>query len=320
MPQYFAEYGLDLPLADDWAGFAASDAPAMLGVCPLHAGFAWPAARLAVVTEAELYAGRGAAHAPRRRPPQQRRRDAARPVRAQRRRPGGARAARHRPLPGPGHARPRRRRDRVPAARSTPTTTSSTCRCRSLHVIGRYSGASPEAAPLHKLGSGQWDKAKTQRREAGARHRGGAAQPLRAARGAPGPRVRLQRRTTTKRFADGFGFEETPDQQARDRGGDRRPQVAASRWTGWSAATSASARPRSRCARPSSRWPTASRSRCWCRRRCSPSSTSRPSPTASPTGRCSIAELSRFRSARKRRPRSRAWPTAASTSSSAPTS
>ncbi len=35
------------------------------------------------------------------------------------------------------------------------------------------------------------------------------------------------------------------------------------------------------------------------RPRCSPSSTSRPSPTASPTGRCAIAELSRFRSARK---------------------
>ena len=29
-----------------------------------------------------------------------------------------------------------------------------------LGVIGRYSGAPPEAAPLHKLGSGQWDKAK----------------------------------------------------------------------------------------------------------------------------------------------------------------
>ncbi len=29
-----------------------------------------------------------------------------------------------------------------------------------LHLIGRYSGASPEAAPLHELGSGQWEKAK----------------------------------------------------------------------------------------------------------------------------------------------------------------
>ncbi len=29
-----------------------------------------------------------------------------------------------------------------------------------LHVISRYSGAEPESAPLHTLGSGQWDKAK----------------------------------------------------------------------------------------------------------------------------------------------------------------
>ena len=29
-----------------------------------------------------------------------------------------------------------------------------------LHLIGRYTGVSAEEAPLHKLGSGQWDKAK----------------------------------------------------------------------------------------------------------------------------------------------------------------
>lgn len=29
-----------------------------------------------------------------------------------------------------------------------------------LHLIGRYTGVSPEEAPLHKLGSGQWEKAK----------------------------------------------------------------------------------------------------------------------------------------------------------------
>src|SRR3972149_5729340 len=29
-----------------------------------------------------------------------------------------------------------------------------------LHVISRYSGGAPETAPLHKLGSGAWDKAK----------------------------------------------------------------------------------------------------------------------------------------------------------------
>jgi len=35
----------------------------------------------------------------------------------------------------------------------------------SLHLISRYSGASPESAPLHKLGSSQWEKAKRKARE-----------------------------------------------------------------------------------------------------------------------------------------------------------
>jgi transcription-repair coupling factor (superfamily II helicase) len=64
-------------------------------------------------------------------------------------------------------------------------------------------------------------------------------------------------------FADGFGFEETPDQARPPSTPSSRTWPRASRWTGWSAATSASARPRSRCAPPSSRSPTASRWRCW---------------------------------------------------------
>ena len=61
-----------------------------------------------------------------------------------------------------------------------------------LAVISRYSGAQAEAAPLHKLGSGQWDKRSRARRETGARHRGRAARALRPARRAPGPRLRAQ--------------------------------------------------------------------------------------------------------------------------------
>ena len=72
--------------------------------------------------------------------------------------------------------------------------------------------------------------------------------------------------------------------------GHRRGQgghgVGACRWTGWSAATSASARPRSPCGRCSRRSRTASRRRSWCPPRCWPSSTSRPSPSASPATRC----------------------------------
>ncbi len=82
-----------------------------------------------------------------------------------------------------------------------------------LHVIGRYSGADPENAPLHTLGSGQWEKAK---RKAAAQARDTAAELLniyarRAARQGHAFRFEAQ---DYERFADGFGFEETPDQLA----------------------------------------------------------------------------------------------------------
>ena len=83
-----------------------------------------------------------------------------------------------------------------------------------LHLIGRYSGASPEAAPLHELGSGQWDKAKKTRRAPGARHRSRAPESLRAARRAQGSRIHASRRTTTRRSPTGFRSRRPPDQQA----------------------------------------------------------------------------------------------------------
>ena len=80
-----------------------------------------------------------------------------------------------------------------------------------LHVISRYSGASPEDAPLHSLGSGQWEKAK---RKAAEQVRDTAAEllePVRAACAAQGPRLRILGHDY-QNFADSFGFEETPDQ------------------------------------------------------------------------------------------------------------
>ncbi|MBF6616592.1 MAG: transcription-repair coupling factor [Candidimonas sp.] len=82
-----------------------------------------------------------------------------------------------------------------------------------LHVIARYSGADPESAPLHQLGSGQWDKA---RRKAARQVRDAAAELLalyaqRAAR--EGHRFKLPV-NDYQAFAEGFGFEETPDQAA----------------------------------------------------------------------------------------------------------
>jgi len=82
-----------------------------------------------------------------------------------------------------------------------------------LHVIARYSGADPDAAPLHQLGSGQWDKA---RRKAAKQVRDTAAELLdlyakRAARQGHTFKLPLH---DYDAFAEGFGFEETPDQAA----------------------------------------------------------------------------------------------------------
>src|SRR5437870_6440577 len=56
MQQYFAEYGLRPALVDGFAAFVAGDSKIALCVAPLAGGFVWPAAKLAFVTEAELYA------------------------------------------------------------------------------------------------------------------------------------------------------------------------------------------------------------------------------------------------------------------------
>ena len=82
-----------------------------------------------------------------------------------------------------------------------------------LHVISRYLGGDPDAAPLHKLGSGQWEKAK---RRAMEKARDTAAEllnlyALRAAR--QGHAFPLSEHDLDA-FAEGFGFEETPDQLA----------------------------------------------------------------------------------------------------------
>ncbi|RZI58846.1 MAG: transcription-repair coupling factor [Rubrivivax sp.] len=82
-----------------------------------------------------------------------------------------------------------------------------------LHLISRYTGVSAEEAPLHKLGSGQWDKA---RRKAAEQVRDTAAELLnlyarRAAR--EGHAFRYSPHDY-EAFAASFGFEETPDQRA----------------------------------------------------------------------------------------------------------
>lgn len=82
----------------------------------------------------------------------------------------------------------------------------------SLHVIGRYTGMSPEHAPLHKLGGDQWSKVKE---KAIKRIRDVAAELLEihAKRAVKQGYVFDVKNIEYAAFADAFPFEETPDQQ-----------------------------------------------------------------------------------------------------------
>ena len=82
----------------------------------------------------------------------------------------------------------------------------------SLHLISRYSGADEENAPLHRLGTDKWTKAK---RKAAEKIRDVAAELLdiyarREAR--PGQSLEVPKQDYAS-FSAGFPFEETPDQE-----------------------------------------------------------------------------------------------------------
>src|SRR5690606_13210572 len=84
---------------------------------------------------------------------------------------------------------------------------------QSLHLVSRYTGTAPEHAPIHRLGSEQWSKAK---RRAAEKARDAAAELLdiyarRAAR--QGHAFRIAEADYEK-FANDFPFEETPDQES----------------------------------------------------------------------------------------------------------
>ena len=82
-----------------------------------------------------------------------------------------------------------------------------------LHLISRYTGVSSEEAPLHRLGSGQWDKA---RRKAAEQVRDTAAELLNlyARRAAREGMSHPYSAHDYEAFAASFGFEETADQRA----------------------------------------------------------------------------------------------------------
>ncbi len=212
MQQYFAEYGLKPVVVADWAAFIASDASPALAVAPLHTGFAWPAGNLAVITEAELYATavrRAGKRETRRSNVDAMLRDLSEmrvgdPVVHEQHGIGRYLGLTTLDL-GDGPNEFLHLLYANDAKLYVPVS--------SLHLISRYSGASPEAAPLHELGSGQWDKAK---KKAAQRAHDTAAELLnlyaqRAAREGHAFKFNVH---DYEAFAEGFGFEETADQAA----------------------------------------------------------------------------------------------------------
>ncbi len=213
MREYFSEYGLATAPATDFGSFANSTARIMLGAAPLTGGFTARDAGLVIVTESELYAAtaraRGGRNDAKRTSVEGMVRDLAElrvgdPVVHVEHGVGryqglvsldiGDGENEFLALDYAGAAKLY-----VPVAQ--------------LHVISRYAGGPPEHAPLHQLGSEQWEKAK---RKAAGQVRDTAAELLaiyaqRAARQGHSFDVKTH---DLEAFAEGFGFEETPDQAA----------------------------------------------------------------------------------------------------------
>jgi len=211
LAELFAEYGLRPETSADLPGFLAGASKVSLGVAPLHEGFVL--GQLAFITETELYAGS----------PTRRTRHAAQkkasldnwlrdltelkvgdPVVHEQHGIARYQGLIHMDL-GEGDTEFLELHYANEAKLYVPVS--------QLHVISRYSGADPEAAPLHALGSQQWEKAK---RKAALQARDTAAELLalyarRAARQGHAFEFTVH---DYEAFADGFGFEETVDQAA----------------------------------------------------------------------------------------------------------
>lgn len=215
LQQYFAEFDLALAPVEGFDGFLQSDAKLMLGVAPLHAGFEWSAGKqqLVFITETELYAGSG-------RRAGKKKQEGVTQVESMVRDLSELKIGdpvvhinhgigRYMGLTSMDLGEGETEFLHLEYAKDTKLYVPVS----QLHVISRYSGASPDDAPLHSLGSGQWEKAK---RKAAEQVRDTAAELLNlyARRALRQGHAFAYSAHDYERFADSFGFDETPDQAA----------------------------------------------------------------------------------------------------------
>ncbi|WP_207393423.1 transcription-repair coupling factor [Duganella aceris] len=214
LQQYFNEYDLDLTPVEGFDGFVGSDAKLMLGVAPLHAGFELSDGKqnLIFITETELYAGSG-------RRVGKKKQEAVTQVESMVRDLSELKIGD--PVVHINHGIGRYmgltsmdlgEGDTEFLHLEYAKETKLYVPVSQLHVISRYSGASPDDAPLHTLGSGQWEKAK---KRAAEQIRDTAAELLNlyARRALRQGHSFEYSAHDYERFADSFGFDETPDQQ-----------------------------------------------------------------------------------------------------------
>ncbi|MGW8392132.1 transcription-repair coupling factor [Pseudoduganella sp. HUAS MS19] len=212
LQQYFAEFDLAPALVEGFDGFLASEAKVVLGVSPLHAGFELDEG-IAFITETELYAGSG-------RRAGRKKQEAVTQVESMVRDLSELKIGdpvvhinhgigRYMGLVSMDLGEGETEFLHLEYAKESKLYVPVS----QLHVISRYSGASPDDAPLHTLGSGQWDKAK---RKAAEQVRDTAAELLNlyARRAARQGHSFEYSSHDYERFADSFGFDETPDQAA----------------------------------------------------------------------------------------------------------
>ena len=214
--QLFAEHGISPKNVDTWADFLARKDKVCLGVAPLHQGLVIPSPSqggggVIVITEAELYAATVR---------QQRRREKEKARSTE----GMLKDLSELRLDDPvvheqhGVGRYKGLINLDFGEGETELLLLEYAGDDKLYVpvsqlflISRYSGGPPESAPLHRLGSGNWEKAK---KKALKQIRDTAAELLnlyaqRAARRGHAFTLSLK---DYEAFAEGFPFEETPDQ------------------------------------------------------------------------------------------------------------
>ncbi len=211
---------VDTPVFDKLEDFIASDERIGLATAPLNAGFSWMAQSLDLVTETELFASGPTS---RRRKKQEQVSDVDALIKDLSELQLGD------PVVHSAHGIGRYRglihmdmgntlENGVPALQEflhleyadkavlyVPVS--------QLHLISRYTGVSADEAPMHRLGSGQWDKA---RRKVAEQVRDAAAELLNvyARRAVREGHAFRYAANDYEVFANDFGFEETPDQRA----------------------------------------------------------------------------------------------------------